>query len=262
MNVLMETEVSSLPPIGAYPSPGIAEAVLEAAEEAGIRVEIRGDALLESADGVAAALHFDLTPWLPYLQAAAGAGAVKVIDGAVAEIGAEGLHRFARMARAAVDRAVRKPFVDAVLHYGDRVDRAYHLPGRDTDAAAVAILQDVGLAAEHPLDRARFWDEGRWIGGKEWNERERQREPMREDAGSLPRRETFAALDDLRALFGAEVRYVSRGHDIGIMLPNKPKGETVEEGLFIIRRHLPNNAVGLDSTRKMIVVENALEMVR
>jgi hypothetical protein len=87
----MENETSSLPPIGVYPSPDIAEAVLEAAEVAGIQVEIRGDALLESADGVAAALHFDLTPWLPYLKGAAGAVAVTVIDGAVAEVGAEGL---------------------------------------------------------------------------------------------------------------------------------------------------------------------------
>jgi hypothetical protein len=120
----------------------------------------------------------------------------------------------------------------------------------------------VGLAAEHPLDRARFWDEGRWIGGQQWDERERKRPPLADGSSSLPRHETFAALEELRALFGAEVPYLSRNRDIGIVLPNKTNSDTVEDAIRVVRRHLPNTAVGLDATRKIIVAENALAVVR
>ena len=254
----VEKQIISLPAIGAYPSRQLTEAVLDAADEAGIAVEVRGDAILESADGIATALHFDLTPWLPVLQGAAAVIVYEVMEGAVGEIGAEGLRRFARMARGAVDRATHKPFVDAHIKFQDGSDRLYNLPGTDIEAAAEAILRDVGLAASHPLDRARFWDEGRWIGGHEWHEREREREPFQDSGAALPRRETFAALKELQALFGTEVRYLSRQDDLGVLLPPKTKSETIEAALGIIRRHLPASAIGLDSTRKIIVVENGL----
>ncbi|HEY0396082.1 MAG TPA: DUF3892 domain-containing protein [Candidatus Elarobacter sp.] len=255
----MDSQPEALPAVGAYPSPGLADVLLAAADEARIPVEIRGDALLESADPVSAAIHFDLTPWLPYVKVAGTYVAFKVLDGAFGEVGAEVLRRFGRMVNDTVDRAPRKPFVDVMIHYDDGNKRTYHLPGVDKEAAAAAIPVDVGFEATHPLDNARFWHEGRWVGGHVALERERLGAPFMESAGARPRQETFAALQDLRALLGADLCYASRGRDIGIQLPAKTPTDTIEKALQIVRGHLPKSAVGLSNIRKHLVVEDALQ---
>jgi hypothetical protein len=156
-------ERDEFPAIAAYPSLGLSEAILDAARDAGIVVEIRGFALLESADPPSAG-HFDLTPWLVYFTGVAGGLSSRILDGAVAEIGAELLRRFVQTVRDTIRRAPRKPFVTVRIDNLKGGRRRYNLPVVDLDAAAAAILEDVGLSASHPLDCARFWDEGRWIG--------------------------------------------------------------------------------------------------
>jgi hypothetical protein len=184
----MGADLSKLPPIYVSPSRELSNVAMVAARDAGLNVEQRGIALFESAEPPLV-LNYDLTPSLAYLAGLAGALTPKIIDGAIAEIGAEMLRCFARMVRAAVKASPRKPSV-TVRFETDDGRRAYHLPAIDLDAAAEAILADVGLATEHPVVCERFWDEGRWVGGNDWHVPQGRRPRFPQGGVRLPRAES------------------------------------------------------------------------
>lgn len=256
---IMGTDLSKLPPIYVSPSRELSNVAMVVARDAGLNVEQHGIALLKSAEPPLV-LNYDLTPWLAYLAGLAGALTPKIIDGAIAEIGAEMLRRFARMVRAAVKASPRRPSV--TVRFGtDDGRRAYHLPAIDLDAAAEAILADVGLATEHPVDRERFWDEGRWIGGNEWHVRQGRRPPFAQGGARLPRAESFAALAEIRAIFGTEIAFSSSGSSMGVPIPPNTPVEIVEQALSILRKHLPTSVSGVQATRShdLLVVSDALD---
>jgi hypothetical protein len=156
---------------------------------------------------------------------------------------------------------VTHPVVTASVQLSPKGRLSYNLPTFDMDAASQAILRDVGLLQEHlpehPLDRARFWEEGRWF-GHEWAVRDQTIDEFTPQSTPLPTSATFSVIKKLEALLGAPVIYNSRCNDIGITMPGYLDATTMDEALNIVRTGLPHSVVGFDASRRVIVVSSAL----
>lgn len=247
----------ALPAIYATPSLSVRGALLDAAQDAHIDVEIRGFALIESWEPTAA-IHFDITPWIDWLRETGNYVGTKAVDGIIG-IAAYGLMaRFVSLVREAVRRADAKPFVDARVQIADGHRRLYNLPVADLDAAAAAILVDVGLDIADRQEDSRFWEEGRWTGTSEWRAHRRAKGEFVEWEAALPRPELFAALKELRELLGTELTYLSRDTDVGIRITRPSSVDVIDQCLRIVRPCMPNHIIGIDTTQRIIVISGAL----
>jgi hypothetical protein len=151
-----------VPTFDVWISPGGEEIALQAARDAGVTLNIKGS---YATKGTGAPLHLicNLDEWLKYVGIYLG---VKVLDGAIGEIGAEGSRRLAKLVR---EFRTKSPTPKSAVWVSakDRngVERRYIVSMPDSDPAVNAILADLGvpLADWSGGVSQRAWIDGHWI---------------------------------------------------------------------------------------------------
>lgn len=234
-----------------------------AAAKSNLRIEIRGETFLESAEPPFH-LAFDLSPWQTIFATWMG---TKVLDGAYARIAPPAkayidgkirpaLRAIGRTLREFCNRADRKAFGSISVTDFEGNERQYELPGDEPELAAESILQDLmEREITDPSNHVRFWIAGQWIGGSGYHRSQNISDEDLEDA-LHPDVEVIQAMGAVTDILGRRAECSIRGHDVILALPPDANSELRERILTALRKELPDYRLGLDASRERIVIHH------
>lgn len=151
-----------VPSFDVWISPGGEEIALQAARDAGVTLNIKG-AYATKSTGAPLHLIVNIDEWVKYVGIYFG---VKLLDGAIGEIGAAGSRRLAKLVR---DFRANSPTPKSAVWVSGKdrndVERRYIVSMPDSDSAVNEILTDLGvpLAGRKGGISQRAWIDERWV---------------------------------------------------------------------------------------------------
>jgi hypothetical protein len=149
-----------VPTFDVWVSPGGEEIAQQAARDARITLNIKGS-YAQKATGAPLTLILNLDECLKYVGIYLG---VRILDGAVGEVGAEISRRLAKLVRGF---RTKSPTSNSAVWVSAKdvagVERRYILTMPDTDPAVNAILEDLGVPLVGKTGAQRAWVNGQWV---------------------------------------------------------------------------------------------------